>query len=76
MFKDIRAYHNSLHVIPAKAGIQGDPRINRGRRLGCGFRRSDEYTATGPIDAFDTGVLDFVSGKRRSVANLNLAPSC
>ncbi len=26
----------------------------RGRHLGSGFRRSDEYTATGPIDAFDT----------------------
>ena len=33
----------------------------RGRHLGSGFRRSDEYIATGPIDAFDTGSnLDFV----------------
>ena len=24
------------------------------RHLGSGFRRSDEYTDTGPIDAFDT----------------------
>ncbi len=23
--------------------------------MGSGFRRSDEYIATGPIDAFDTG---------------------
>ncbi len=27
----------------------------RGRHLGSGFRRSDEYAATGSIDAFDTG---------------------
>jgi len=29
--------------------------IIRGRHLGSGFRRSDEYVATGPIDAFYTG---------------------
>ncbi len=27
----------------------------RERHLGSGFRRSDEYSAAGPIDAFDTG---------------------
>ena len=27
----------------------------RGRHLGSGCRRSDEYTVTGPFDAFDTG---------------------
>ena len=27
----------------------------RGRHLGSGFRRSDEYIARGPIDAFDSG---------------------
>ena len=27
----------------------------RGQHLGSGFRRSDEYTATGPIRAFDPG---------------------
>ena len=33
----------------------------RGRHLDSGFRRSDEYTTTGPIDAFDTcSKLDFV----------------
>ena len=33
----------------------------RGRHLGSGFPQSDDYTATGPIDAFDTGSkLDFV----------------
>ena len=26
-----------------------------GRHLGSGFHRSDEYVATGPIDALDTG---------------------
>ena len=30
--------------------------------LGSGFRRSDEYTATGPVDAFDTS--SFISLNR------------
>ncbi len=47
----------TLPVFPAEAGIQRHLPINRGRHLGSGFRRSDEYTAKGPIDAFDTGVL-------------------
>ena len=29
--------------------------LARGRHLGSGFRRSDEYIGTGPIDSFDSG---------------------
>jgi len=46
-----------LHVIPAQAGIQHHLPINwGGLHLGSGFRRSDEYTATGLFDAFDMGL--------------------
>ena len=48
------AVHNSMHAIPAQAGIQHHPPTNQGRHLGSGFRRSDEYTATGLIDALNT----------------------
>ena len=42
----------SFRPAPESSGIYP---LTRGRYLGSGFRRGDEYTGTCPIDAFDTG---------------------
>ena len=54
-----------MRVIPAQAGISVIYPSTSGRHLGSGFRRSDEYTATGPVDAFDTHSYTNSVWKRR-----------